>query len=137
MVFLKKIWFQHIEMAMSSVLTNITAELLEEVMKMVGFEFIIDPDKILRVLTDSKDHKTAIAIACDRLGPDYYITAVDNIFLGENGGEIVVVLKPYDITGYIFVTHKVLLSDIKAVSPFKSKFENPYMKVSQTGTDVA
>ncbi len=120
-----------------SVLSNITAELLEEVMKMVGVEFIIDPEKILKVLTDSKDHKTAIALAATPLGPDYYITAADEIVLGENGSEIMVTLKPYDITGYIFPRNKLLLSEIKAVSPFRSRFENPYLKVAHQGPEVA
>jgi hypothetical protein len=120
-----------------SVLSNITAELLDEVMKMVGVEFIIDPEKILRVLTDSKDQKTAIAVAAPPLGPDYYITAADDIILGGNGNEIIVLLKPYDITGYIFPRNRVRLSDIKAVSPFRSRFENPYMKVSLPGPEVA
>ena len=120
-----------------SILSNITAELLDEVMKMVGVEFIINPEKILDVLTDSKDRKTAVAVASSILGPDYYITAVDDIILGENGGETVVTLKPYDITGYIFPRNKVVLSDIKAVSPFRSRFENPYMKVAYQGPEIA
>lgn len=119
---------------MSGILSNISSELLDEVMQMVGVELIIDRDRILHELTVSRDHQNAILIASRALGPQYYITAVEDIILGENGGEITVVIKPYDITGYIFPINKLLLSEIKAVSLFKSKLENPFMRVLQSGT---
>lgn len=122
---------------MGSIISNITAEILDEVMKMVGLEFVIDPDKILNILTDSKDNRTAVALAATPLGSDYYITCVEEVMLGENGGEVTVVIKPFDITGYIFSTTRLQLSDIKAVSPFKSKFENPYMRIALPGGEVA
>jgi hypothetical protein len=113
---------------MSGVLSSITEELFNEVMKGACVEFITEQNKILDALTHSKAHGTAVAITSPALGAGYYITAVCDIFLGEEDGDILIALKPYDITGYIFPRNKVYLFEIQSVCPFKSTFENPYFK---------
>jgi hypothetical protein len=123
---------------MAGILSNISAELLQEVMGAVDYNLLKDADQIMRALTQSKDNKTAVALSADILGIGYFVTGVEEITLGENGGEVVVTLKPYDITGYIFVRRRLKFSEIKGVHPFKSPFENPFIKAVFNGsTEVA
>lgn len=99
-------------------------------MKGVGGEFVTDPQQILEVLSQSKSNGTAVALTSPVMGAGYFITAVQDIFLGEADGDVLIVLKPYDITGYIFPRNKLYLWEIKSVCPFKSAFENPYFKTA-------
>jgi hypothetical protein len=85
---------------------------------------------MLTILAQSKSHGTAVGIKAPNLGTGIYVTAVEDIVIGD---EIVIVLKSYDITGYMFETNKLKLWEIGSVFPFKSAFENPYMRnIAQT-----
>src|SRR5690606_40941249 len=53
------------------------------------------------------------------------VTAVEDIIIDK---DVTVVLKNYDITGYMLETNKLKLGEITSVCPFKSPFGNPYMR---------
>lgn len=102
-----------------------TAANLNTVMERLSMELVSDPGDMLDVLVDSHASGTAVGIIAPVLGSEICVTAVENIIIGD---EITIVLKNYDITGYMLETNKVKLSQIRSVCPFKSPFTNPYMK---------
>ena len=98
---------------------------LHTVMENINMELVSDPGEMLNILADSKDTGKAVGINAPSLGQDIYVTAVEDIIIGK---DVTIVLKNYDITGYILETNKLKLNEIKSVCPFKSAFENPYMR---------
>lgn len=104
-----------------------TEENLNHVMQRLSMELVTDPGKMLEILTDSKANGTAVGIFAPVLGQEIHVTAVEDILVGE---EVIVILKNYDITGYMLETNKIRLLDIKSVCPFKSPFQNPYMRTT-------
>ena len=103
---------------------------LNTVMEKLSMELVSEPGEVLEVLADSKANGTAVGVVARELGNEICVTAVEDILIGE---EVTVVLKNYDITGYMLETNKLKLGDIKSVCPFKSLFENPYMKTLKNG----
>lgn len=97
-------------------------------MRGLSMELVTEPGRMLDVLSESKAQGTAVGIFAPVLGQEIFVTAVEDILVDE---EITVVLKNYDITGYILETNKLKLAEIKSVCPFKSPFENPYMKATK------
>jgi hypothetical protein len=89
-------------------------------------ESVVESQEILKVLIESKSQGKSIAIASDRLGEGFVITAVEDILLVD--GETIIRFKPYDITGFMLPTNKLSLSQISAVCAFRSEFENPVLK---------
>jgi hypothetical protein len=106
---------------------------LNTVMAKLSTELVSDPGEMLNILAESKASGTAVGINAPALGTEICVTAVENIIIDK---EITIVLKNYDITGYMLETNKVLLSEIKSVCPFKSPFENPYMRTLKPGKSV-
>lgn len=94
-------------------------------MSKLSTEFVSDPGEMLMILKESKEQGTAVGIKASVLGAEIYVTAVEEIL---SGGEIIIVVKSYDITGYMLGTNKLRLGEITSVCPFKSPFENPYMR---------
>jgi hypothetical protein len=95
-------------------------------MQNIELAFISDPEQIHAALVESMTEASVVGISAPILGNGVFLTAVDNIIKNENDSTIV--LKGYDITGYILERNKIKLSEIRAVFPFKSKFTNPYLK---------
>lgn len=110
---------------MYSIFSGETEQNLESVMANVSMELVSDPGDMLNILSESKAHGTTVGIKAPKLGSGIYVTAVDDIIIDT---EITIVLKSYDITGYMLERHKLKLSDIRSVFPFKSPFQNPYMR---------
>jgi hypothetical protein len=110
---------------MYTIFSGETEEILDNVMKRLSMELVSDPGHMLNILAQSKIHGTAVGIKAPNLGPGIYVTAVEDILIGD---EITIVLKSYDVTGYMFETNKLKLWEIGSVFPFKSAFENPYMR---------
>jgi hypothetical protein len=102
-----------------------TEENLNTVMQNLNTELVADPGEMLNILAESKANGTAVGISSPLLGTEIYVTAVENIIMDE---DVTVVLKNYDITGYMLETNKLKLADIRSVCPFKSPFQNPYMR---------
>jgi hypothetical protein len=95
-------------------------------MQNIDLAVISDPDEILNTLNESKIHGNVVGISASILGNGIFLTAVENIIKTEN--DHMIVLKGYDVTGYILERNKIRLSDIRAICPFQSKFKNPYLK---------
>jgi hypothetical protein len=95
-------------------------------MQDIDLAFISDQEEILKVLYESKNQGSVVGISAAILGSGVFLTAVDNIM--EANGNYLIVLKGYDVTGYILERNKIRLTDIRSVCPFKSKFTNPYLK---------
>ena len=89
-------------------------------------DFSISSKEILEALMISKEHGTSIGIKASAFGPDYFITAVENIILEE--GQTLVQLKHYDSTGYILPSYKINLLEIQSTLSFRTPFRNPYLK---------
>ena len=99
-------------------------------MQTLSTELVSDPGEMLTILAESKASGTTVGISAPLLGSEIYVTAVEDILIDE---DITVVLKSYDITGYMLETNKLKLGEIKSVCPFKSAFENPYMRTLRHG----
>lgn len=106
---------------------------LNTVMHKLNTELVADPGEMLNILAESKASGTAVGINAPTLGSEIYVTAVDDIVIDQ---DITIVLKNYDITGYMLETNKLKLGEIKSVCPFKSPFENPYMKTLRYGKSL-
>jgi hypothetical protein len=90
-------------------------------------DFIFDKDEMLSWLARSKRLGLSIGIISDLLGPGTFVTAVDDLLLGE---EITITLRSYDATGRMLRTQKLKISDIIGVLPFNSTFKNPFYKAT-------
>ena len=80
--------------------------------------------EILEALINSKANGTVIGISSSLLGRSMYLTGVIDLIVGDNA---MVILQAYDTNGYILPETKIPLESIKAVRPFASKFENPFV----------
>ena len=87
---------------------------------------ISEPTKIFKALLDSKEKGTVIGITSPILGKTMCLTCIEDLIL-SNEGELIVVLKSYDINGYILPSNKISLSHIESVYPFTSMFQNPFI----------
>ena len=110
---------------MYMIFSDETGENLNTVMRRLSMELVTDPGEMLNILSESKANGTAVGIFAPLLGQEIYVTAVEDILVDK---DVTIVLKNYDTTGYMFETNKLKLGDIKSVCPFKSLFENPYMR---------
>ncbi len=97
----------------------------DPVVRNLSNDLVSDPGEILNVLADSKSKGTTVGILASPLGDEMLLTAVREIIFAD---DITIILQNYDRTGYILETNKLKLGEIKSVYPFKSPFENPYMR---------
>lgn len=95
-------------------------------MQNIDLAFISEPEEILNALQESKDRGTVVGISAAILGNGVFLTSVENVIPADS--DHIIVLKGYDVTGYILERNKIRLSDIRAICPFQSKFNNPYLK---------
>lgn len=105
-------------------------EHLNAAMTNLSAELVSDPGEVLNILAESKEKGTTVGIDAPLLGDEMFVTAVHDIIIGD---EIIIVLKSYDRTGYILGTNKLKLDEIRSVCPFKSPFENPFMRTLRSG----
>lgn len=110
---------------MKMIFSGETEQNLNRVMNNLSTELVTDPGDILNILTDSKTNGTTVGINAPVLGKEIFVTGVEDIIMDK---DITIVLKNYDITGYMLETNKLKLGDITSVCPFTSPFPNPYMK---------
>lgn len=82
--------------------------------------------EILKILMESKETGKAVGISSPLMGDGFFTTAVEDIILVD--GETIISLIPYDSTGFMLPASKLKLSQITAVCPFRSKFNNPILK---------
>ncbi len=113
---------------MNRIFSDETEQNLSTVMKNVNNDLVSDPGVIFNILTESKLRGTAVGINAPTLGGGIYITAVEDIILDSRESDITIVIKNFDISGYIFETNKLKLAEIASVIPFKSEFKNPYIR---------
>lgn len=99
-------------------------------MDKLSTELVTDPGEMLNILTDSKVNGTAVGINSPALGNEIFVTAVEDIVIDD---DITIVLKNFDVTGYMLETNKLRLGAIQSVCPFKSPFKNPYMRTLKNG----
>lgn len=95
-------------------------------MQPIELSFISEPDDMLTHLRESARHGTVVGISAPVLGNGVFLTAVDEILKTDN--DHLILLKGYDITGYILERNRIRLSDVRAICPFSSKFKNPYLR---------
>jgi hypothetical protein len=110
---------------MNTIISGETEQSLQTLMEKLSSELVSHPDDMLNVLAESKEHGTAVGILAPALGDQMFVTVVDEILLQP---AITVVLRSYDKTGYMLETNKLKLTEIKSVYPFRSPFENPYLR---------
>ncbi len=110
-----------------------TEENLNTVMQHLSTELVSETGEILNILAESKAQGTAVGINAPALGKEICVTGVEDVIMND---DITIVLKRYDNTGYMLETNKLKLSDIRSVFPFKSPFENPYMKTLKHGRSL-
>lgn len=96
-----------------------------------GRELITHRDEITDEILKSKQEGNIVGIISPVLGSGMFLTGVDDLILAE--GSSLVILKRFDVNGYLFPTHEIPLNSIKAVCPFTSKFRNPYLPKTDRG----
>lgn len=111
---------------MKLIFSDETEENLNTVMRKLSTELISDPANILNILLSSRANGTAVGIKAPNLGGGICVTAVEEILVEED--IITIVLKNYDISGYMLETNKLKLGEINSVCPFKSEFQSPYLR---------
>jgi hypothetical protein len=89
--------------------------------------FITHSDQILDAIINSNKNNTAIGIRAPGIFNGVLVTGIENIILNFDGDPIIV-LKKYDSNGYFLDRDQLKLSEIESVCPFKSSFENPFLK---------
>ena len=57
-----------------------------------------------------------------------FVTAVEDILIGDGHENTRIILKGYDFTGHILETNTIALTEIEGVCVFDSKFGNPILK---------
>lgn len=92
------------------------------------FEFIKTPKDILKALLNSKDCGTTIGIKAEIMGKGMFVTAVEDILIGDGHENTQIIFKGYDFTGHILEVNVIRLTDIEGVCTFDSKFGNPILK---------
>jgi hypothetical protein len=95
-------------------------------MQNLDLAFISEPGEVLVHLVESKKNTTVVGISAPVLGNGVFLTAVEEII--DMSHDHLIVLKGYDVTGYILERNKIRLSEIRGICPFKSPFKNPYLK---------
>lgn len=94
-------------------------------------EFITHRNEIINEVIKSKKDGTIIGIISSVLGTGMYLTGVDDFITGDDSA--VVILKRFDMSGYMFPTTSIPLASIRAVCPFTSKYENPFLPKTDLG----
>jgi hypothetical protein len=93
-------------------------------------ELILNPargsQEILKLIVESRENGSMIGISSKALGEGFFITAIEEIIIDE--GEATILIKPYDVTGFILPTSKLTLAQIDAACPLMSEFKNPVLK---------
>lgn len=110
---------------MYTIFSDETEQNLITVMQKFSMELVTDPGRMLEILAESKTNGTAVGIYAPVVSRELFVTAVEDIIIDE---DVTIVLKNYDITGYMLETNKVKFDDIRSVCPFTSPFRNPYMR---------
>lgn len=87
--------------------------------------FVSNRNQILEILIRSKQEGRSVGILSNRLGPATLITCVDDIVFDEL--QTIIILKPFDHTGYMLPANRLDLHDITYVCPLNSEFRNPYL----------
>ncbi len=111
---------------MNLIYSDQTEDNLNTVIRKPSTELISDPANILNILLYSRANGTAVGIKAPNLGCGIYVTAVEEILVEEE--IITIVLKNYDISGYMLETNRLKLGEINSVFPFRSEFQNPDMR---------
>lgn len=102
-------------------------------MQHLNTELVSEPGEILNILAESKAQGTAVGINAPALGNEICVTGVEDVIVDD---EITIVLKRYDNSGYMLETNRLKLDEIRSVFPFKSPFENPYLKTLKQGRSL-
>jgi hypothetical protein len=92
------------------------------------FEFLKHPKEVIKALLESKEDGKAIGIKASVLGKGMFVTAVEDILIGDGHENTRIILKGYDFTGHVLETNTISLTDIEGVCVFDSKFGNPILK---------
>lgn len=82
--------------------------------------------EILKIIIESKENGNTIGISSPLLGEGFFITAVEDIILED--GETIILVKPFDVTGFLLPTNHLTLGDIDAACPLISTFKNPVLR---------
>lgn len=95
-------------------------------------DFETDQQRILEIIRESFSNGTVAGFyAPSTLGRGIFITSVEGI--AACNGDLEIILKEYDTSGYILPKKRVKLGEIEKVFPFQSQMANPFMK-TLTGT---
>lgn len=94
-------------------------------MQNIDLDFTSEQDQIINILNKSLLDGTVVGFSVPILGNGVFLTGVEKIV--KTDSDYTIVLKGYDVTGYIMERNKIRLSDIRSVCSFKSVFKNPYL----------
>jgi hypothetical protein len=89
--------------------------------------FIFTPGQVLDAIIQSNQNRTAIGIRAPGIFNGVLVTGIENIILDDDSDPIIV-LKKYDSNGKFLDRDRLRLSEIESVCPFKSSFENPFLR---------
>jgi hypothetical protein len=90
------------------------------------FDLAEGEQEILKILINSKEVGNTVGVSSISLGAGFVITAVDDIILED--GETIILLKPFDVTGFVLPTNRLKLQEITAACRLTSEYQNPVLK---------
>jgi hypothetical protein len=88
-------------------------------------EFIKSRKAILKEINACKISGSALGITCSILGDGMFLTGIEDVY--NNGVDYVIILKPYDMSGYCLNRNHLSLNEIRSVCPFKTLYRNPLL----------
>jgi hypothetical protein len=88
---------------------------------------VTEPKEIFQALLKSRNTGAVIGIRSSPLGSITYLTGVDDIWV-DNTGNISIILKPCDISGYAFPIREIDLDKISSVIPFSTRFQSLWVE---------
>jgi hypothetical protein len=82
-------------------------------------EFTINKSEILKLLLRSKNSGAVVGINCPSMGSGVFLTGVEDVVMDY---EVIVFLKPLDITGKLLEKDKIKLTEISSVCTFNTPY---------------
>lgn len=88
-------------------------------------QFIRNKNAILKQIKLCRKSGGLIGVYSDELGKGMFLTTVDHIH--SINDEVLVVFKPYDVSGDFLEKTSVPLKDISGICPFNQIYEEPIL----------
>ena len=83
--------------------------------------------EILQELYASKERGKTVGIYSSSLGDGMFVTGIEDVYEWET--DTIIVLKPYDLGGFILQRNYLSLSEVKGICPFNCTYQHPLVSI--------